>query len=141
MHFNWFKNLLQREIFKWIYKSHPRNPLLTGKGTPSWIVPWGAVMMSNIVQWAGCLLRCLCGPAKYCLYATPLCKAHRGAVSNRKCFSLFLCKFLPWHSNSNIIQCCCNAVPVTWACSELDKFAPLRSAAAVTLQCGLNVLD
>ena len=139
MHFSWFRNLLRRAILKSVYRSHPRNPLLRRKGRPLWIFAWGALVMSGVAQWASCLLSCLCcqrGPA-----SVPLpCIARRGAVSNRTCFSLFLCKSLPWHS-SNITLCCCNAVTVTWACSELNKFAHVRSVASVTLQCGLNVLD
>lgn len=69
-----------------------------------------------------------------CSYATPG-TASCGTVILRKCFSLFSCEFLLWHSNPNIMQYCCNVVSVTWACSDLDKFVPLRYVAVVTLKC------
>lgn len=64
VHFNWFRKLLRRAIQKLMYKSHRRNPLLTGKITPCWIIPgalfwcqlqhsgpgvcWGAF----VIQWS-----------------------------------------------------------------------------------------
>lgn len=110
MYSNRFRKLLRMAIQKSMYQLHLRNPLLTGKMTPSWLSPRRAGSMSITAQWDRC-----CHPVTF--EPMPLwSQLPWGTVSITKCFSYV--NSSPWtlqlRHDAVLLQCCLSNMSILW---------------------------